>query len=44
MIGGRISKARNNVVLTAVVLKQALQMPLSSEEERVEAQFRKREG
>ena len=41
MVGGRISKARNSVVLTAVVLKWALHGPLSPEEWQVAAHFRK---
>ena len=44
MVGGRISKARNSVVLTVVVLKRALKVPLSPDERRVEAHFRKRGG
>jgi DNA sulfur modification protein DndB len=42
MVGGRVSKAHNNVVLTSAVLKQALGVPLSAEERRVEAHFSKR--
>ena len=42
MVGGRISKAHNNVILTAAVLKHALDLPLSPEEQRVETQFKKR--
>lgn len=42
MIGGRVSKAHNNVVLTAALLKRILNVPLSPEEERVEAHFNKR--
>ena len=44
MVGGRVSKAHNNVVLTAAVLKRALKVPLSPDERRVEAHFRKRGG
>lgn len=44
MIGGRVSKAHNNVVLTASLLKEKLGVPLSPEEQRVETQFRKRGG
>jgi len=42
MVGGRVSKAHNNVILTAAVLKRALAMPLSLEEKRVEENFGKR--
>jgi DNA sulfur modification protein DndB len=36
MIGGHMSKARNNIIRTASVLKQVLDLPLSPEEERLE--------
>jgi DNA sulfur modification protein DndB len=42
MVGGRVSKAHNNVILTAVVLKKALGLPLSPEEKRVENHFARR--
>lgn len=42
MVGGRVSKAHNNVILTAAVLKKALGLPLSPEEQRVEANLNKR--
>ncbi len=42
LVGGRVSKAHNNVILTTVVLKRALGLPLSPEEQRVEANFNKR--
>jgi DNA sulfur modification protein DndB len=42
MVGGRVSKAHNNVILTAVVLKKTLELPLSPEEQRVETNLRKR--
>ena len=35
MIGGRVSKARNNVLLTSSVLKKALMVPLTPEEKRL---------
>lgn len=44
MVGGRVSKAHNNVILTANVLKRALGLPLSPEEQRVEASLEKRGG
>ncbi|MBI3825593.1 MAG: DNA sulfur modification protein DndB [Candidatus Rokubacteria bacterium] len=44
MIGGRVSKAHNNVILTAAVLKRALDLPLSPEEQRVETHLGKRGG
>jgi DNA sulfur modification protein DndB len=42
MVGGRVSKAHNNVILTAAALKGVLELPLSPEEQRVETHFRKR--
>lgn len=39
MIGGRVSKAHSNVILTAAYLKRILGTPLSSEEERLESSF-----
>lgn len=42
MVGGRVSKAHNNVILTSVVLKKALGLPLSPEEKRVENHFARR--
>lgn len=36
MIGGQMSKARNNIVRTASALKQILGLPLSPQEERLE--------
>lgn len=42
MVGGRISKAHNNVILTAAVLKKALGLVLSPEEKRVETHFNRR--
>ena len=44
MVGGRVSKAHNNVVLTSAALKRALGLPLSPEERRVESHFSKRGG
>lgn len=44
MVGGRVSKAHNNVVLTSAVLKRALALPLSPEERKVESHFSKRGG
>lgn len=41
LIGGRLSKAQNNVILTANVLKTALGLPLSPCEEKVERQYMK---
>ena len=37
MIGGKVSKVTTNVILTTNVVKQALGLALSPEEERVEA-------
>jgi len=36
MIGGRVSKAHNNVLLTAALLKRVVGLPLSTDERRVE--------
>ena len=43
MVGGRVSKAHNNVLLTASVIKKALGLALSPEERRVEAYFSRRD-
>lgn len=37
MLGGRLSNAAQNVVLTSAAIKQALKLPLSPEEKRAEA-------
>lgn len=42
MVGGRVSKAHNNVILTAAVLKKSLGLALSPEEKRVETHFNRR--
>jgi len=42
MVGGRISKAHNNILLTANVLKRAVGLPLSPQEQDVETQFKRR--
>ena len=39
MIGGRVSKAEHNVVLTTNVLKHCLELPLTPDEQRVEDAF-----
>jgi DNA sulfur modification protein DndB len=41
MIGGRVSKAGHNVMLTANVIKQRLGLPLSPDEDRTEQAFLK---
>ncbi len=41
MIGGRISKMTNSVILTTNVIKEALGLPLDDEEKRVEEAFAK---
>ncbi|WP_369055625.1 DNA sulfur modification protein DndB [Kineococcus terrestris] len=41
LVGGRVSKASNNVVLTTNVLRHCLGQPLSPEEQRVEDAYRK---
>ena len=43
MIGGRVSKASNNLVLTVNVLKETLDIPLSKEEDRIETLWKKGE-
>lgn len=43
MIGGRVSKARNNVILTKNILKQEIGLPLSPEENRLEEAFKRGE-
>lgn len=42
MVGGRVSKAHNNVILTSAVLKRAFGLPLTQEERTVESHFSKR--
>jgi len=37
MLGGRVSKAHGNVILTAALLKRSLGLPLSAEEQRLES-------
>ena len=41
MINGRISKAQMNLILTANYLKQVMDVPLTTEEERNEKRFTK---
>ncbi len=41
MIGGRVSKASQNVTLTVTLIKQSLNLPLSPEEERAEDALRR---
>lgn len=41
MIGGRVSKAEQNVILTTNVIKQHLFLPLSPEEQRIEDAFQR---
>jgi DNA sulfur modification protein DndB len=41
LVGGRVSKAHNNVILTANILKKVLKLPLSAKEERVEKLWEK---
>lgn len=42
MVGGRVSKAHNNLVLTAAFLKRTMGLRLTPEEQRVERNFNKR--
>jgi DNA sulfur modification protein DndB len=41
LVGGRVSKAHNNVILTANILKKVLKLPLSTKEKRVEKLWEK---
>lgn len=43
LLGGRVSKARQNVVLTKNAVKQHLKLPLSPEEHRLEEAFKRGE-
>jgi len=43
MVGGRVQKARNNVILTRNVVKSALGLPFTPEEQRLEEAFSKGE-
>lgn len=42
LVGGRVSKAHTNVLLTAAALKRCCKIPLAPEEQRLEAGFGKR--
>jgi len=42
MIGGKVSKVTTNVTLTTNIIKQALHLPLSEEEQRVEAAYNRK--
>lgn len=42
MIGGRVSKAHSNVLLTSALLKRSLNLTLSGEEQKLESSFMKR--
>lgn len=44
MIGGKVSKVSTNIVLTTNVIKQALALPLSDEEQRVESALNRKDG
>jgi DNA sulfur modification protein DndB len=41
MVGGRVTKAQQNVILTTSAIKEHLGIPLSAEEQRVEDAFRR---
>lgn len=41
LVGGRISKAHNNVILSSNILKNVLGLPLTEKEEKVESLFKK---
>jgi DNA sulfur modification protein DndB len=41
MVGGRLSKATQNVILTSAVVKRALRLPLDPDEEKLERALRK---
>lgn len=42
LIGGKLSKVKTNVILTTNVIKHALNLPLTDEQERIEAAFQMR--
>ncbi len=42
MIGGRVSKATNNIILTTNVVKKALGLPLAEDEQKIETALNKR--
>ncbi len=42
MIGGKVSKASTNIVLTTNIIKQALSIPLSQEQQKVENAFNRK--
>jgi DNA sulfur modification protein DndB len=44
MIGGKLSKVSTNIILTANVIKQALSLPLTEEQQRVETAFNRKDG
>jgi DNA sulfur modification protein DndB len=44
MIGGKVSKVSTNIVLTTNVIKQALSLPLSEEQQRVETALNRKDG
>jgi DNA sulfur modification protein DndB len=44
LVGGRVTKATNNVILTANAVKQALGLPLDDEQQRVEGAYRQGRG
>lgn len=44
LIGGKVSKVTTNVVLTTNVIKKALTLPLTEEEQRVESAINRRTG
>jgi DNA sulfur modification protein DndB len=41
LVGGRVSKAHNSVILTTNILKEVLGLPLSADEKRVEKRWEK---
>ncbi|MBU5612631.1 DNA sulfur modification protein DndB [Geomonas azotofigens] len=43
LIGGKVSKVTTNVVLTTNVIKRALSLPISEEEQRVETAFNRKD-
>jgi DNA sulfur modification protein DndB len=40
-VGGRVSKARDNIVLTTNLLKNQLRLPLNDDEKKLESEFKK---
>jgi DNA sulfur modification protein DndB len=44
LIGGKVSKATTNIILTTNLIKQALALPLTEEQQRVENAYLRKDG